>query len=414
MCVSQSYKSAQSIPINHHRRYARGRMVEPPFPIYRAAISGLLAMLVSIGVARFGYAPLVPALVAAHWFGAAAAFWLGAANLLGYFVGAAIMRVWRRPVNARLAVVLLMAVTCASILASAVDLGVAWFAVWRLLSGITGGVLMVLMAAAVVGRAPAAQKGRVSGITFAGMGSGITLSALLIPVLLAHGLGFTWAALGTLCVLATVIVAVIMPASRIVPAPRNAGPKQRISRPVLLLIIAYATSAFGFVPHILFWASFVAIGLQRGVAAGAEVSAILGIAAALGPIILGRVADRFGFLPTLACGYAVMACAVALPLVWDAPFGLALSAIGVGAVALGAVMLAAGAIATLVPPDRLAADWGLATMAYAVIQAATAAAFSTLFHATGSFRLLFAIGAVSLVLCAGLVAVSHALSRKAG
>ncbi len=411
--MSQSINSAPAIPINQHRRYARVRMVEPPFPIYRAAVSGLLAMLVSIGVARFGYAPLVPALVAAHWFGAAAAFWLGAANLLGYFLGAAIMRVWRRPINARLAVILLMAVTCASILASAFDLGIAWFAVWRLLSGITGGVLMVLMAAAVVGRAPAAQKGRVSGITFAGMGSGMALSALLIPVLLAQGLAFTWAALGTLCVVATVIVAVIMPASRIVPAPRVAGAGRGVSRPVLLLIIAYAASAFGFVPHILFWASFVAIGLQRGVAAGAEVSAILGVAAALGPPILGRVADRFGFLPTLACGYAVMACAVALPLVWDAPLGLALSAIGVGAVALGAVMLAAGAIATLVPANRLAADWGLATMAYAVIQAATAAGFSTLFHATGSFRLLFAIGAVSLVGCAGLVAVSQRIRKEA-
>jgi len=387
-------------------------MVEPPFPIYRAAVSGLLAMLVSIGVARFGYAPLVPALVAAHWFGAAAAFWLGAANLLGYFVGAAIMRVWRRPINARLAVILLMGVTCASILASAFDLGIAWFAVWRLLSGITGGVLMVLMAAAVVGRAPAAEKGKVSGIIFAGMGSGMALSALLIPVLLAQGLAFTWAALGTLCVVATVIVAVIMPASRIVPAPRVAGAGRGVSRPVLLLIIAYAASAFGFVPHILFWASFVAIGLQRGVAAGAEVSAILGVAAAFGPPILGRVADRFGFLRTLACGYLVMACAVALPLVWDAPLGLALSAIGVGAVALGAVMLAAGAIATLVPANRLAADWGLATMAYAVIQAATAAGFSTLFHATGSFRLLFAIGAMSLVGCAGLVAVSQRIRKE--
>jgi MFS family permease len=388
-------------------------MVEPPFPIYRAAASGLLAMLVSIGVARFGYGPLVPALVAAHWFGASAGFWLGAANLLGYFVGAAIMRVWRRPINARRAVILLMAATCASILASAVDLGVAWFAVWRLLSGITGGVLMVLMAAAVVGRAPAAEKGKVSGITFAGMGSGMALSALLLPVMLAHGLVFTWVALGALCVAATVIVGVIMPASRIVPAPRVAGAGRGVSRPVLLLIIAYSASAFGFVPHILFWASFVAIGLHRGVAAGAEVSAILGVAAALGPVILGRVADRFGFLRTLACGYVVMACAVALPLVWDSPLGLALSAIGVGAVALGAVMLAAGAIATLVPANRLAADWGLATMAYAVIQAATAAGFSTLFHATGSFRLLFAIGAVSLMACAGLVTVSERIRKEA-
>ena len=82
------------------------------------------------------------------------------------------------------------------------------------------------------------------------------------------------------------------------------------------------------------------------------------------------------------------------------------SAIGVGAVALGAVMLASGAIATLVPANRLAADWGLATMAYALTQALTAAAFSGLFHATGSFNLLFGIGAASLAVCAGLIAVA--------
>jgi hypothetical protein len=54
-------------------------------PIYRTAVSGLLAMFLGIGIARFGYSPLVPALVAAHWYSASAAFWLGAVNLLGYF-----------------------------------------------------------------------------------------------------------------------------------------------------------------------------------------------------------------------------------------------------------------------------------------------------------------------------------------
>ncbi|HUW80279.1 MAG TPA: YbfB/YjiJ family MFS transporter, partial [Acidocella sp.] len=289
-----------------------------------------------------------------------------------------------------------------SLLASALDWGVVWFGVWRLVSGITGGVLMVLMAAAVVGRAPPAQRGRVSGITFAGMGSGITLSALLIPLLVHHGLVFTWVALGLLAAVATAIVAVLMPPSTIKAAPKTAG-GSKLSRPVRLLVIAYALSAFGFVPHMLFLASFVAIGLHRGVAAGAHVSAWFGVAAALGPVILGRVADRLGFLATLSAGYLVMAAAVALPLLTDSTLALDISAIGVGAVALGAVMLAAGAIAGLVPAGRLAADWGFATMAYAVMQTLTAAGFSSLFHATGSFLLLFAIGTASLLFSAGLV-----------
>ena len=255
---------------------------------------------------------------------------------------------------------------------------------------------MVLMAAAVVARAPARSKGQVGGITFAGMGSGITLSSLLIPLLVKQGLVFTWTVLGLVAVAATLLVAWLMPEATIVASPPKRG-AAKMNRAVLLLVMAYAGSALGFVPHMLFLSSFVAIGLQRGVAAGADVSAWLGVAAALGPVILGRVADRFGFLPTLALGYAVMAGAVALLLVNDSGVALDLSAIGVGAVALGAVMLAAGAIAGLVPPERLAAEWGIATMAYAVMQALTAAGFSHLFHVTDSFSLLFGIGAVALV-----------------
>jgi predicted MFS family arabinose efflux permease len=378
------------------------------FPIFRAAICGMLAMLVGVGIARFGYAPLVPPLVAAGWFSATQAFWLGAMNLLGYFIGAAGMRAFRGSLRAKPVVVALMALTALAVLASALDLGIIWFGFWRLVSGITGGVLMVLMAAAVVGRAPPAQKGAVSGITFSGMGAGILLSALLVH----QGLVFTWMVLGLLAVAATITVAILMPASTISTAPKTPGSKIKISRPVLLLIIAYAGTALGFVPHMLFWASFVAIGLHRGIAAGAAVSAWLGIAAAIGPVLLGRIADRFGFLHTLATGYIVMGCAVALPLFNDSALALDISALGVGGVALGSVMLAAGAIAGLVPAHRLAADWGLATMAYAVMQALTAAAFSNLFHITQSFLLLCGIGAAATLLCAGLVFIAAHQAQK--
>jgi predicted MFS family arabinose efflux permease len=376
------------------------------FPLYRAAFCGLLAMLVGLGIARFGYAPLVPALITQHWFAASTAFWLGAANLLGYFIGAWGMRSWRRRIYTRPAVTGLMAVTALCLLASAWNGGIIYFALWRLLSGITGGALMVLMAAAVVGRAPLARRGQAGGITFAGMGLGITLSGLLIPRLLPFGLPATWALLGGFSVLATVVVAVFMPGAVIAPAP-PAKAAQSLSKPVLLLFSGYALCALGFVPHMLFLASYIAIGLHRGVAAGADVAAVMGLAAACGPPILGRCADRFGFLATLAAGYVVMAAAIALPLFTSNMAGLAISAFGVGAVALGAVMLTSGALAGMVAASRLAATWGLATMTYAICQAAVAAGFSTLFHATGSYLLLFIIGSAAALVSAGFVALSR-------
>jgi MFS family permease len=205
-----------------------------------------------------------------------------------------------------------------------------------------------------------------------------------------------------------------MPPAMLIPAVPEPGTRS-LTKPVIFLFAGYALCALGFVPHVLFLSSFVAIGLHRGIAAGAGVSAVLGIAAALGPPILGRIADRFGFLHTLAAGYFVMAVAVAMPIFTGNPILLGISAIGVGGVALGAVVLTSGALAAMVPASRLAATWGLATMAYAATQAACAAGFSTLFHATGSYRLLFAIGAVAtLITSACILAAIRAAPTTAG
>ena len=59
-----------------------------PVPPIRATVAALSANLVGIGLARFGYTPLIPALIAAGWFTPSAAVYLGAANLAGYLAGA--------------------------------------------------------------------------------------------------------------------------------------------------------------------------------------------------------------------------------------------------------------------------------------------------------------------------------------
>lgn len=59
---------------------------------WRATLSGTCATLVGIGLARFAYTPLLPAIISAHWFTASVAAYLGAANLTGYLAGALLGR----------------------------------------------------------------------------------------------------------------------------------------------------------------------------------------------------------------------------------------------------------------------------------------------------------------------------------
>jgi Uncharacterised MFS-type transporter YbfB len=72
-----------------------------PVPGWRGVLCAFCASLIGIGLARFAYAPLLPAIVDAHWFQPATAAYLGAANLAGYLAGALL----GRPMSAQLRVV---------------------------------------------------------------------------------------------------------------------------------------------------------------------------------------------------------------------------------------------------------------------------------------------------------------------
>src|SRR5690242_7181177 len=64
----------------------------PEISTWRMAVAGLCAALISIGIGRFAYTPLIPVLIAERWFAPADVVYLGAANLAGYLVGALIAR----------------------------------------------------------------------------------------------------------------------------------------------------------------------------------------------------------------------------------------------------------------------------------------------------------------------------------
>src|SRR5215469_6639188 len=103
---------------------------------WRAVGAGLCASLVGIGLARFAYTPLLPALIAAGWFAPSAAAYLGAANLAGYLAGA--------KVGAATILRAMMAVATAAFFACAVPLSFGWYFLWRSAAGLAGGALMAL------------------------------------------------------------------------------------------------------------------------------------------------------------------------------------------------------------------------------------------------------------------------------
>src|SRR5258708_29287184 len=74
------------------RNVAMSESGTPVFNLWRGTVAGFSASLVGIGLARFAYTPLLPAIVGAHWFAPSTADYLGAANLAGYLSGSGLAR----------------------------------------------------------------------------------------------------------------------------------------------------------------------------------------------------------------------------------------------------------------------------------------------------------------------------------
>ncbi|EME71458.1 major facilitator superfamily permease [Paramagnetospirillum caucaseum] len=365
---------------------------------WRATFSALCANLVGIGLARFAYSPLIPALVREGWFPASSAAYLGAANLAGYLAGALAARALGRSLGPARALRAMMMVIALSFLLCAQPLPFAWFFVWRFASGAAGGIIMVLAATLALPHVPDSRRGLAGGLIFMGVGLGAVASALLLPPLLARGMGLTWVALGLLCLGFTLAAWRGWPEDTVPPAGNQAPPSGDPRLRALMGV--YALNAFGLVPHMVFLVDMVARGLGLGLERGAAIWLLFGLGATVGPVVLGRLGDRFGFGLTLRAALATQAVVVALASTTDEVGWLGLSALVMGGFTPGVVPVVLGRVRELRPGDSGAqrAAWSRTTAAFALGQAAGAYGLAWVFAATGAYDLLFALGAAALVL----------------
>jgi predicted MFS family arabinose efflux permease len=364
----------------------------------RAALSGFCAMLIGIGLGRFAYTPLIPALIQDGWLSPAAAAYLGAANLAGYLAGALFGRGFASLIGDVPRTLRVAMVACAvSLAACAIPAGLLWLTPWRFVAGFSGAALMVLAGPAILGATPPERRGRVGGLIYAGIGTGVAVSGTAMPFLVGFGLSTAWLCLAAAAAILTAVAWTGWPADATPPA--NSSVKiPRLGWAVVPLLAAYACDGIGFVPHTLFWVDFLARELGLGLPAGGFNWGLFGLGAVFGPLVAGWLADRLGFKLAWSGALALKAAAVILPVIWVSGPTLALSSIVVGALTPGMVVLAAGRIVELVDPASRSRVWSLMTAAFALAQAGAAYGMTAVASVTHSYIPLFIAGALALLL----------------
>jgi len=383
---------------------AHARPHEQQAATWRFAVAGLCASLVGLGLARFSYTPLIPALIAAKWFSPSDVVYLGAANLAGYLAGALLARQSASRIGAVWSLRAMMGLATLSCFACSVPVSFGWFFTWRFLAGLTGGIIMVLAASVVLPHTSPAKRGIVGGVIFAGVGLGVAASGTLVPLLLQQGLRESWYGLGILSGVLTLVSWRNWPVEAAAPntaaAPHHARHHHQ-SRATTALLIQYGLNAVALVPHMVFIVDFVARGLGQGIAAGSYYWVLYGLGAIVGPLVTGHLGDRAGFGPALRAAFLIEAVAVLLPAVSTAPLSLIVSSVIVGGFTPGIVPLVLGRIHELIPhsAEQQRTTWSHATTSFALFQAAAAYGFSWLYAQTGGdYLVLFGLGSGAVVL----------------
>jgi len=374
------------------------------------ALPGTAALLIGIGLARFGYTPLIPALIGQGWLSAPEAVYLGATNLAGYLAGSLLAyRLATHVLPGQLVRGAMLAATL-SFIACAFPLGFWWFVPWRFAAGFAGAILMIVALPLILSRMPLDRRARSAGVVFTGVGIGVAASGTLVPALASQSVGVVW--LGMALVAGTLTALTwsgwgITPPAIMGSTEEKTGPL--LSKPVLLLLLAYGLYSFGFVPHTVFWVDYIARGLGRGLAEGGFYWVCFGLGALCGPMLAGLVAEKLGFHYALVVTFILKSCAVLLPLFSTTLPALIISSMIVGALAPGISAILSGRIAELVGLSRHRQVWGWMTVAVGVAQAGGAYGLSYLFTRNGSYELPFLLG--GLALAGGVVLVMFSRER---
>ena len=348
------------------------------------AWAGLLALAAGMGIGRFVYTPILPPMVEALHLSKSEAGLIASANFIGYLAGALLASL-ALPGSRRAWLLMALGVNAAALAAMGLANSMPAFLVLRAVAGIASAFVLVFGSALVLDRLAAAGRSGLSAVHFAGVGTGIAVSAVLVAML--GDWRSMWLASAALAAMASLAVAFMMPADA--QSGRRAAAEGKAP---VALILAYGLFGFGYI----ITATFI-VAQVRGTPAIAPLEpyiwVLFGLSAAPSVALWTGLARRWGILTAFGVASLVEAAAIAASALWTSTATVLLAAVFVGGTFMGLTALgliaARGRIAVMTASFSAGQILGPAFAGYA-------------FDATGSLALPLLGASAALVMAAAL------------
>ena len=379
----------------------------------------VLAVTGSLGLARFGYTLLLPAMQAALDLDNAQAGALATANLAGYLTLALLGGALATRYGPRRVIALGLAVAGLGMLLTGLADSFLALAAWRLLTGLGSGASNVpvlgLISAWFAGR----RRGLAAGVAVTGSSLALILLGWWVPRVLATNLLFgwrvCWGAYGGVT-LALAVAAYLLLRDRpaelgLAPlgegAAMPAEPTHReplrwgriyASPAVWHLGTVYAAFGFSYIIYMTFFTKHLTADAGYTTRAAGNLYMVMGWFSLLCGVVWGHVSDRIGRKGALILVYALHTVSFAL-FTWTAqPAALTVSAILFGLSAWSIPAIMAAACGDILGARLAPAALGFLTLFFGIGQAAGPAVAGAMADAAGSFS-------PALTLAAGVAAL---------
>lgn len=382
-----------------------------------------LAAAVSLGLARFSYALLLPPMRADLGWSYFTAGAMNTANAAGYLLGALLAPAVLARVDARRTLLAGGAGAAITLAAHGLVVGDAALYGLRLLTGVcsaasfvAGGVLgarLGAMAGAL--RSPRINAGLVLGLYYGGTGLGIMASAVLVPPLAARAQAHAWqgAWIG-LAAAALVATALTARATRPLAAAASAGPARgrRLWRPLAFALAGYALFGFGYIGYMTF---IVTLLREHGLSGATIVGfyLLLGAGVVASSWLWVGLLQGFRGGQTLALLNGLLALATLLPVLSPHPLAVFVSGALFGSVFLSVVASTTALVRHNLPPAAWPGGIAAFTIVFAAGQIVGPTLVGRVADGAGGLSRGLAISAALLLLGAALAALQRPLALPA-
>ena len=281
---------------------------------FNILLAGILSIVVGVGVARFAFTTLLPAMLE-DFLSVTNAGLFASFNYAGYLSGA-VFSIFMKDINVKVRffrIGMILSILTTLVLATTTN-ETLWF-VSRVIAGFGSAMVLIVGGAIVMLKINYEDKTKAMGMHFTGIGVAITVTELTSQYVLKSS---TWSdAWMVLTILAFVISFYVIYILSFDKELKKEAPKHKVSKSmftpyVILLILAYFTAGVGFVVQATFFPDIIN-SLEGLEGSGSIGWLIVGVAGIPSAIFWMRMAHKYGSVDIIIITFVLQIIGILIP-----------------------------------------------------------------------------------------------------